>query len=350
MTDLAEIENSWRDQQASADSYYCHLTTAGPGAYVSEIKSDWLNAINFEDFIRQQSQKYNLTDEEKENLLGEGEALPVVASSLLHRYSHNVGYHFFRKRTHVAREEHIFSHFAAACGFPYAPYLPDSGISELYTPKLGNNVTSIYGLTIGKLKNRDPSAPFRLQESYDRALKEFGSPDKIPYGNLLEASTFSGLMGVPEYFEWIRPMFKKESVFLSKLRALASLVETTEGLTNPTNIICNAQTGRFLYAIDMAPETIETVKTGEKEPIIVSDYLDPDIITGMQEIMKEKLTDELIDRTLFPMKVLTLKVTNFSRESIEYVEEQFQKYADFLKYGRDNPRKVIDQRFKPELL
>lgn len=339
MVDLEKIESDWRIEQGK------NANLVMKGRYVSEVSEEWRKALTFKQFM---GQNYNLSIEEKVLLFGEGKAQPRTSANALFRYKHPQGYHFFRKSCSVAVEEYMLSHFAAACNFPYAPVLLGEH-AEIYTPKLGNSLLSLYELLIQKLSigDVDDISP-DLQTAFKKAVQRYGAANKIPYQQL----TIDEFSSEKLVDEWSAPIFEKNKVFMAKMAALMCFSGAAEKLKNPSNIICN-KSGRFIYGIDFDPggydfRIDQPLRPRDKcaRPLYMHSFFDVDIIENMQKIMQETISDDLID-TL----VDRAGVAYISRHELldvgdlGYVDgilKNIPLIKDSFKFRRDNPPPILD--------
>ena len=346
-----EIEKEWSSQQGVRRSYYMSNNTLDGGIYALEIYEDWQKHLTFQKFVESES---SLTREQEQELLtDEGTSMPHISTVRLNRYRHPQGYHIFRKDCSVTREEYMLSHFAAACNFPYAPVLPSSRAHELYTPKLGRNLTSLYGFLLNQLKKGSAEIPSTLRVSFERAVKKHGSPDKIPFRDLLKIGAFgrTGSKEFEAYAEWAQPLFERDRIFLNKMIPLIVFIGANEGYMNPTNIIVNAQTGRFIYAIDQSPGAgrfalNQAMRDTHMQDIGMNDLIDLDIVTDMQTIMQDSITDRLIDGLLSKVRALSYAVgyEGIEESNVFYFEDRLKRYGDELKRRRDNPARILDPK------
>lgn len=343
-----EIAEQWTEQRLTGEAYYISNDTPDGGISAFEIYEDWRQHLTFQSFVENDS---SITQEQAEELLSsEGTVMPHTSTVHLHRYRHPKGYHIFRKYCSVAREEFMLSHFAAASEFPYAPVLPSTQVHELYTPKLGRNLTSIFGYLINQLK-QNSDMPSELRKPFERAVKKHGSPEKIPYHDLLSIGAFgnTGSIEFRAYQEWAQPLFQRDKIFLNKMIPLLAFIGGNDGYMNPTNIIVNAQTGRFVYAIDQSPGNgrfalNQTLRETSMQKIGMNNLIDPDVIADMQAIMQDRITDEFITKILSQVRALSYAIGQEAiiTSNINYFEERLSRYSDELKRRRDNPAKVVD--------
>lgn len=343
------IKEEWDLQQRIAKSYHCRVHPQDPGIYGFDIISNWSKYIRFSDFVESHEFKVQKSLRNGED---HGTSMPRIASNHITRFKHPEGYHIFKKRTTIATEEWAFSQFAKACGFPYAPILLDDQSFNLYTPKLGNNVTSVFGFVKNAIKNGDDTIPLALKVSFNKALRERGSVAKIPYREFLRLK-ISFLPTKPSreseaYEEWVNPLYQRERTFISNMRAILSLMGSGESYKNGTNIIVNAQTGRFLYAIDQHPAgesyyfSMRPTQR-RRDDIFVDSSTDPEVVRAMQEVMKEKITDELIDDMMDVVRAYTYSSFGVGDLfEVKRLENNISAHKDELKRRRDNPVAVLD--------
>jgi len=345
MSTAEQIAEEWRAHKIMRENYFAPNDQGGITSF--EIVEEWKPFISFDRFVFED--RSIDVDAKKQVRADAGYEMPYISSVHLTRFRHPKGYHYFQKFCSVAKEEWLLAQFAHACDFSYAPVLLDDKSNELYTPKLGHNLTSLYGFLISALKRDDDSVPKILRDSFNKAVTEYGAPHKIPYRALLNANGMGPTNSneFKAYREWVSPLYEREKVFLSKMRALLSLTGTQEGVYNPSNIIVNPQTGRFIYAIDQTPiRVFNYVSLDPPDALVIDGLYDADVVEDMQRIMRESMSDEFVDLMIDCIRDRENSDVNVGTvNDVKFRNQTYDQYRSLLKHRLDNPYPVVGKNF-----
>lgn len=335
-----DIETEWKKQREAARAYETASAQAAGVPDAESIRDAWNAHTSFESFARADGLSH-----------GGGAAMPLVYTEEISRHTHPSGYVFFKKESDVPAEEFILSRMAAAVDIPYAPYLPSEDLTRVYTPKLVPGAMSIYDVYLSKLKDGDPELPPVLHGAFHRAVEMFGSPEEIPYREIVGTGDDIKGADIKEAFNaWKHGFFEREIIFHSKMTALLSVGGTTDSPVNPTNMIINPANGAFLYAIDQGPVSFRRATTKSpwddgllRDPFyhtrvpVERGLIDPDAFSAMQETIRNTITDSFLAAVIGNVKDAfgASAAMRGNPEKRDAFGKSMDAYADALKRGRD---------------
>ncbi len=340
MTHPEDMDAEWKKQRESARLHETASALAAGVPDAESIRAAWNPHTSFESFARAEGLS-----------LERGAAMPMVYTEEITRHKHPSGYGLFAKSSDVPVEELIFSRMAAAVDIPYAVYLPSEDLMHVYTPKLVPDAMSIYDVYLSKLKDGDPELPPVLHRTFHMAVEMFGSPEEIPYREIVGTGDDIKGTDIKEAFNtWNHAFFAKETVFYSKMAALLSVTGTTDSPLNPTNMIVNPANGAFLYAIDQGPVSRRraVINTPWDDGVLRDPFyrtrvpverslVDQDAFSSMQGIIQDKITDTFLSAVIGDVKdmVGASPAMRNDREGRDAFDKSMDAYGEALKRGRD---------------
>lgn len=316
----SNYEQMWRETQEEFLSSRAYSRQT-----VSELFAQWVAGNQFSDLnIPSESDSVDY------------ETTLKISSNTVEKVKLSSGLRFFQKRVFIqnAVKELMFSHFARACDFPYAPvrlaqiFSKSNGMliddeAVIVTPALSENASSLLEMAIYRARHDDSDMPNELQ-------------------TILINPRFNQYMASPHQKDliddYLMPYYQANMVFLSKMVALGLFANMGDLNNNPGNIIVNRDNPEhFLYAIDLDP-TFRFLggRQGKRQ---LRRMVDPEVFQSMQTTIKEKVTDDLIKEIGKRAGALTdaWRPAFRSEVGLSSWEEEIDSYLNSARSVRDTP-------------